>query len=101
MGQQLFDRLRRQFVEEGSPVVVGHLFDDGCRFRVGEAAEKLLPLRPFKKFEDLVDALKAELTSETTVLIKGSRFMRMERVADAVSAVPAESNSAVQPEGDK
>ena len=55
----------------------------------------------FKKFEDLVEALKAELTPETTVLIKGSRFMRMERVADAVSAVPAESNSAVQPEGDK
>jgi UDP-N-acetylmuramoyl-tripeptide--D-alanyl-D-alanine ligase len=33
----------------------------------------------------LIDALTAELTPETTVLVKGSRFMRMERVADAIS----------------
>ncbi len=39
----------------------------------------------FKKIEDLIEALTRELTPETTVLIKGSRFMRMERVADAVA----------------
>ncbi len=48
----------------------------------------------FKKIEDLIEALDSELTPETTVLVKGSRFMRMERVADAVSvdanARPAE-----------
>lgn len=50
----------------------------------------------FKKIEDLVDALSAELAPDTTVLIKGSRFMRMERVVDAVAA-PAPGS--VQPEG--
>jgi UDP-N-acetylmuramoyl-tripeptide--D-alanyl-D-alanine ligase len=39
----------------------------------------------FKKIEDLIAALTASLTPQTTVLIKGSRFMRMERVVDAVS----------------
>ena len=38
----------------------------------------------FKKVESLIYALSSELTPETTVLIKGSRFMRMERVSDAV-----------------
>ncbi len=46
----------------------------------------------FKKIEELVDALNGELTPETTVLIKGSRFMRMERVADGVSAQQTEGN---------
>ena len=55
----------------------------------------------FRKFEDLVEALKAELTPETTVLIKGSRFMRMERVVDAVAAVTDGAGKAVQPEGEK
>lgn len=38
--------------------------------------------------DQLIEALTAELTPETTVLVKGSRFMRMERVANAIS-VPA------------
>ena len=40
----------------------------------------------FKKFEDLVAVLSSEMAQGTTVLIKGSRFMRMERVVDAVLA---------------
>jgi UDP-N-acetylmuramoyl-tripeptide--D-alanyl-D-alanine ligase len=38
----------------------------------------------FRKVDELIEALSAELTPETTVLVKGSRFMRMERVADAI-----------------
>jgi UDP-N-acetylmuramoyl-tripeptide--D-alanyl-D-alanine ligase len=41
----------------------------------------------YKKIEDLIEAVAAELAPETTVLVKGSRFMRMERVADAICAV--------------
>jgi UDP-N-acetylmuramoyl-tripeptide--D-alanyl-D-alanine ligase len=39
----------------------------------------------YKKIEDLIEALRPELSANTTVLVKGSRFMRMERVADAIS----------------
>jgi UDP-N-acetylmuramoyl-tripeptide--D-alanyl-D-alanine ligase len=39
----------------------------------------------FERIEDLVKALLAELDAQTTVLVKGSRFMRMERVADAIA----------------
>ncbi|MBL8436775.1 MAG: UDP-N-acetylmuramoyl-tripeptide--D-alanyl-D-alanine ligase [Zoogloeaceae bacterium] len=39
----------------------------------------------FAKIEDLNAALRKLLSPETVVLVKGSRFMRMERVADAIS----------------
>ncbi|MBP9803714.1 MAG: UDP-N-acetylmuramoyl-tripeptide--D-alanyl-D-alanine ligase, partial [Candidatus Accumulibacter sp.] len=42
----------------------------------------------YRNIEKLINALTAELTGETTILVKGSRFMRMERVADAISAPP-------------
>ncbi len=47
--------------------------------------------RHFRKIEELIEALRPELTANTTVLVKGSRFMRMERVADAISQ-PAKEN---------
>ncbi|MDR2838529.1 MAG: UDP-N-acetylmuramoyl-tripeptide--D-alanyl-D-alanine ligase [Azonexus sp.] len=40
--------------------------------------------RHFTRLDDLVAAVDKELGPETTVLIKGSRFMKMERVADAL-----------------
>ncbi|MCL2656204.1 MAG: UDP-N-acetylmuramoyl-tripeptide--D-alanyl-D-alanine ligase [Betaproteobacteria bacterium] len=39
----------------------------------------------FGSSEALVTALRAELAPGTAVLVKGSRFMRMERVADAIA----------------
>ena len=34
----------------------------------------------FERIEDLLEALEGELDADTTVLVKGSRFMKMERV---------------------
>jgi UDP-N-acetylmuramoyl-tripeptide--D-alanyl-D-alanine ligase len=42
--------------------------------------------RHFADADELVAALVPELNADTAVLVKGSRFMRMERVADAVAA---------------
>ena len=41
--------------------------------------------RHFCDIEKLLVAVNKELGPETTVLVKGSRFMRMERVADAIA----------------
>lgn len=38
----------------------------------------------FARIEDLLSAVRSELDANTTVLVKGSRFMRMERVVDAL-----------------
>ena len=47
----------------------------------------------FKKIEELIAALLPELNAQTTVLIKGSRFMRMERVLEAILAEAAEGEN--------
>jgi len=39
----------------------------------------------FRSLEDLTRAVLAELDPQTTVLVKGSRFMRMERVVEAIA----------------
>ena len=39
----------------------------------------------FEQMEDLVQAVRNDMTPETVVLVKGSRFMRMERVTDAIT----------------
>jgi UDP-N-acetylmuramoyl-tripeptide--D-alanyl-D-alanine ligase len=41
--------------------------------------------RHFDRVEDLVKELLTELDAQTTVLVKGSRFMRMERVVEAIA----------------
>jgi len=40
--------------------------------------------RHFGRIEDLVAALRKVMDGDTVVLVKGSRFMRMERVVDAI-----------------
>jgi UDP-N-acetylmuramoyl-tripeptide--D-alanyl-D-alanine ligase len=40
----------------------------------------------FTRMEELVSALRAALGKNVTVLVKGSRFMKMERVVDAIAA---------------
>jgi UDP-N-acetylmuramoyl-tripeptide--D-alanyl-D-alanine ligase len=47
----------------------------------------------FKRVDDLVNTLLTELDPQTTVLVKGSRFMHMERVVEAI-ADPGVSNAA-------
>ncbi len=47
--------------------------------------------RHFLSVDELVDALSANLEPESTVLVKGSRFMRMERVVEALGVVNGES----------
>lgn len=45
----------------------------------------------FDRIEDLIKTLQGELGPETTVLVKGSRFMKMERVIEAIVETNDES----------
>ncbi len=45
--------------------------------------------RHFAAVEELIAAVREELRPQTTVLVKGSRFMRMERVVQALAGGPA------------
>ncbi|WP_412478990.1 UDP-N-acetylmuramoyl-tripeptide--D-alanyl-D-alanine ligase [Azonexus sp. IMCC34839] len=60
-------------------------------FALGEASKQAVRnfgdgARHFCTVEKLIAAVDKELGPETTVLVKGSRFMKMERVADALAA---------------
>ncbi len=46
--------------------------------------------RHFCSIEKLIAAVKKDLDADSTVLVKGSRFMRMERVADALAVEEGE-----------
>ena len=48
--------------------------------------------RHFATLEDLLDSLGRTLDPGTTVLVKGSRFMQMERVVAALTATPEEAH---------
>ena len=58
-------------------------------YALGEASQQAVRnfgegARHFCNVEKLIAAVSKELGPETTVLVKGSRFMKMERVADAL-----------------
>jgi UDP-N-acetylmuramoyl-tripeptide--D-alanyl-D-alanine ligase len=53
----------------------------------------------FAKVEDLVAALRRVLAPDTVVLVKGSRFMRMERVADAIALPSQDAPAPAAPGG--
>lgn len=60
-------------------------------FALGEAAQQAVRnfgegARHYCNVDKLIAAVDKELGPDTTVLVKGSRFMKMERVADALSA---------------
>jgi UDP-N-acetylmuramoyl-tripeptide--D-alanyl-D-alanine ligase len=67
-------------------------------FALGDASQQAVRnfgegARHFCNIEKLIATVDKELGPETTVLIKGSRFMKMERVADALAAAtPEEKN---------
>jgi len=54
-----------------------------CVAAFGEGA------RHFATVEDLITAAQGELRPQTTMLVKGSRFMRMERVVQALAGEPS------------
>ncbi|RIX40999.1 MAG: UDP-N-acetylmuramoyl-tripeptide--D-alanyl-D-alanine ligase [Rhodocyclales bacterium GT-UBC] len=60
-------------------------------FALGDAAQQAVRnfgegARHYCNVDKLIAAVDKELGPDTTVLVKGSRFMKMERVADALSA---------------
>jgi len=68
-------------------------------YALGDAAQQAVRnfgegAKHFCNVEKLIAAVDKELGPETTVLVKGSRFMKMERVADALAAIatPGEKN---------
>ena len=63
-------------------------------FALGDAAQQAVRnfgegARHYCNIEKLIAAVDKELGPDATVLIKGSRFMKMERVADALALTPA------------
>ena len=59
-----------------------HLIAEAAR----RAGMKKSTVLEFKEFEPLMDWLKANLTKEDTVLIKGSHGLRMDRIAALLEA---------------
>jgi len=85
-GVQFHEEIGRYARKRG----VDHLYATGilCRAAVqafGEGA------RHFEAVEEMIVAAREEVVSDSVALVKGSRFMRMERVVQALAAEPVGS----------
>jgi UDP-N-acetylmuramyl pentapeptide synthase len=60
----------------------GHIIAEAAR----RAGMKKTSIFEFNEFEPLIDWLKANLTKEDTVLIKGSHGLRMDRIASMLES---------------
>lgn len=59
----------------------------GALYTIGDnmaLAAKAFGCRHFASLDELLAAVRSEVTADTTVLVKGSRFMQMERVVKAL-----------------
>jgi UDP-N-acetylmuramoyl-tripeptide--D-alanyl-D-alanine ligase len=74
-------QLHGEVGEEARRAGIDHLFTLG---QLSEAAAQRFGTgaRHFREFDALCSALDQHLSRDTTVLVKGSRFMRMERVVE-------------------
>ena len=94
-----------QFHDEIGGYAKSHGID--CLFCLGELSEAAAANfgeggQHFQRVEDLIKALLTELEPQATVLVKGSRFIRMERVVHAImegaEAGPSQGGASHQPE---
>jgi len=78
-----------RFRDRGIMALLGSGFDPGAT----NVFTAHLAKHHFDTVEALIASLRPQLTAATTVLVKGSRFMRMERVVQALAADAAHSTS--------
>ena len=57
------------------------------------AAQAFGPARHFENMTALVDAVRSQVTNVQSIVVKGSRFMKMEQVVDALVQQAAEINN--------
>jgi len=50
----------------------------------------------FERIQELLAELENQLTPDTTVLVKGSRFMQMERVVQSFMEAPVSQTAAAR-----
>jgi len=84
LGVEFHEEIGRYARERGiDRLYAAGVLSHACIAAFGEGA------RHFTTVEDLITAAQEELGPQTTMLVKGSRFMRMERVVQALAGEPS------------